>query len=105
MSVSDWTDLMPETVYHAEFASRDDYGKPVYGSQVGYSARVIYKPRMVKAADGKDIVAKGRVWIAGTPSVTPQDEIELPDGTTPPILNVGRFSDENGAHHVVIDFG
>ncbi len=105
MGVSDWKDLMPEEVDVYLFASRDAYGVPAYGTPATYDARVTYKPVRVVDAAGDEVVAKGVVWIATTDAITPEDAIELPDGTRPPILRVDRVSGESGAHHVKVYFG
>lgn len=105
MVITDFADLMPDTVTHAEHAGNDRWGSPSYGSPVSFSARVVYRPESVRAADGAEVVARGHVWLLGSPAVDPKDEITLPDATTPPILAVERFPDENGAHHTKIFFG
>ena len=106
MSVSDWSDLMNQTVSHAEFAGRSEYGKPTYGSPVDYSARVVYKQKLVRRPDGSEVVSQGEVWLQSNVSVTSEDEITLPDNTTPPILAVERFSDETSSfHHTKVYFG
>lgn len=103
--IDDWSDMFPDTVGISEFASRDSYGKPLFGSQVSYRGRVVYKPTKVNDSSGQEVVAKGQVWIQGVPAIDPEDEIELPDGTTPRVLSVSKFPDQNGMHHVVVFFG
>jgi hypothetical protein len=105
MAINDFLELMPHTVSHAELASRDAYGKPVYGSAVDYTARVLYKNQKVRAKDGSEVVARGVVWIGGTPTVSPDDQLTLPDGSTPIILSFEQYADEDGAHHTKIFFG
>jgi len=105
MPISDWTDLMPHLVDHAEYAGRADYGAVSYGSPVSYTARVTYKNQRVRIADGSEVVARGTVWIAGTPSIDPEDQITLPDDSTPPILSVEKYADEDGDLFVKVFFG
>lgn len=105
MPVSDWLPLMPDTLYHTEFTGRSDYGKPTYGSAVSYRCRVVYKTKNVRDKQGNIVVARGTVWIAGTPTISPEDQITLPDGTTPPILSADLFTDDTGNHHVRCYFG
>jgi len=105
MSVTDWKDLFPHTVTVASVLSRDKYGGPTYGSGIDYSARVLYKNVRTTDARGVEVLAKGVVWIQGTPSIGLDDKITLPDGTTPPILNVQMVPDERGTHHVKVYFG
>lgn len=107
MPISDFLDMMPHTITHRAPASFDDYGKPVFsGAAASYRARVFYETRStVNRASGQDALSVTTVWIAGTPSLTLFDEITLPDGTKPPILNWEVPADESGAHHVKVYFG
>ena len=105
MPISDFTNLMSDTVQHAEFAGRNAYGLPAYGSAIEYTARVVQKATWIRRADGSEVLAKTVVWIAGTPTITPEDQITLPDSTTPPILNTEKLTDADGAHHVKVYFG
>ena len=105
MTVSDWSDLMPETVDVYSIASRDSYGSANYGTAASYSARVLRKPTRVVDVAGDEVMAKGVVWIAATETIDPEDAIELPDGTRPPILRIDRVPDESGDHHLKVYFG
>lgn len=105
MGVSDFTDMMPHTVTHATVASRDTYGAKTYNTATSYTARVTYKPTMVRSADGMEVLARGVVWLMGSPAVDPDDQITLPDSTTPPILAAELIPDEDGAHHTKVYFG
>lgn len=105
MSASDWLDLASATVTHEPFSSRDAYGVPSYAVGVEYSAREVYKNVKVRSFDGHEVVARGVVWVLGTPTVGPNDRITLSDSTQPPILSVERYSDEGGSHHVKVYFG
>ncbi len=105
MPVSDFDDMMPHTVTVSEFSSRNAYGDANYGSAVSYTARVIYKDQLIKAKDGSQIMAKGMVWLSGTPTLSTEDLLTLPDGTTPPILSQSLIPDEDGSHHVKVFFG
>lgn len=104
MGIQDFADMMPQSVQHAEFATRDAYGKPQYGSSVEYSARVVFLNKLVRGPDGAETVARGHVWLLGSPTVSTEDQLTLPDSTTPPILSVEQFPDEAGLHHTKIYF-
>lgn len=107
MPVSDFLDLMPDTVTYTPVASRDQYGKPTFGTARTYRARVVYKTiRTSSMVSGQETIAAGEVWLAGTlapPDV--DDKITLPNGATPIILNFERFTDDEGVHHTKILFG
>ncbi len=104
MSVDDWADLFTETVTLKPFVSRDARGLVTFGTGTDFKARVIHKPTMVRNKQGSEVVSSGQVWIQGTPTVTPEDEITLPDASTPELLAAISFPDEDGAHHTKIFF-
>jgi len=106
MSISDFADLMNQTVSHAESASTSEYGKPAFGSSADYSARVVYKSKLIRKADGSEVLSKGVIWFQSNVDISVEDEVTLPDGTTPPLLIVERYSDEtDGFHHTKVFFG
>lgn len=105
MGVSDFLDLMPDTVTVEPFAGRDGYGAPSYGAPVQYRARVVYRPNLVHAPDGKEVVARGTVWLATSDAVSTEDRLTLPDGSTPRVVAVERYTDASGVHHVKVAFG
>ena len=100
--VDDLADMMPDTVTLSTVASRDDYGVPTYNTGVEFVARVVRRHRLVRTVDGDEVISTAQVWIAGCPTISPDDQIELSDGSTPPILAVEKFQDENGPSHVKI---
>lgn len=104
-SVNDWLALMPHTVTHAAAAGRSAYGTPAYGSPASYRARVSYVSSYIRKADGSEVLARGKVVLAGTPTVSPEDQIVLPDGSTPQIIVANIHADEKGPHHTTVFFG
>lgn len=106
MPISDWSELMAQTVTYATVASRDAYGKPTYATAVTYQARVVYKQtRIVNRINGQDAIATGTVWLAASILPSLDARITLPDGSTPTILNWEVFPDEDGDHHTKLYFG
>ncbi len=105
MSINDFADMLNQTIILAEMASRDAYGKPNYGTPVSYKARVTYKQDLLRDAAGREVLSKGFVWIQGAPTVSPEDQLTLPDNTTPPIVTTEIYYDEVGAHHTKVYFG
>lgn len=102
--VDDLKDLMADTATHAALASRDSYGVPTYGSGTSYTARLIRKNKLVRDAQGQQVLATAELWIAGTPAIRPDDKITLSDGSTPPIAAVERYQDEDGSCFVKVFF-
>lgn len=106
MPVSDWLDLMPDTVSYEPLASRDGEAKPSFGTLVSYRARVVYKEiRTSNRASGQDAIGAGEVWFAGVLTPTIDDRITLPGGAQPNILNWSTYTDEDGPHHTKVIFG
>ena len=103
-SITDWADLMPEFVTVQVAQSVNDQGAPMYGSPISYRSRVNFQNRMIRNAQGDEVAARGRAWLATTDLIGTRDKILLPDGTTPQILNVGTVPDESGDLYTQIDF-
>lgn len=104
-AINDWLDMMPHTVTHAAYAGRTAYGAPAFGSPASYRARVSYEASYIRKTDGSEVLARGNVILAGTPAVTPEDQITLPDGSTPQIIAADMHADEHGPHHTSVHFG
>lgn len=104
MGISDFSDMLADTVRLKKKSGTDGYGKPSYGTPDTYKARVVYKQRLVRTALGEEVVATGNVLIEGTPVINSDDLLELPDGSTPIILTTSRTPDEKGAHHTRVYF-
>ena len=105
MSISDWADMMPHTVVLSTLSERDTYGARTFNAGTSYAARVVYKNTRVRDAAGAEVIARGAVWLNGAPTISTEDQIELPDGTTPPIITSELFPDEDGSHHSKVYFG
>lgn len=109
MPISDWLDMMPETITMNVWVSQDVTGKPTYSSTgVPYRARVELKNRMIVDHYGKEVMARGRVFLATATTPSVKDKVTLPTGyvpVSPPILAVNVQADEAGGHHVVLEIG
>jgi len=103
--IDNFKDCMPHEISYSKFNGRDAYGGPSYDAPITYVARITYKPTKVRTSDGREQVARGVIWVGGSPVVALQDKITLPDGTAPPLLTSDRVSDENGDTHTKVYFG
>lgn len=97
--------LMPHTVTISTRASHNNYGEPSYGSGTSYRARVLNAPAFKRGAGGETVEIQTTVWVASTGTISVDDRITLPDGTTPPIVLVERVPDEDGTHHHKLGLG
>lgn len=106
MSIEDFHDMMPDSVVVHPYVDRDAYGDKNYGDVVPIgNARIVYKSFNFRKPDGKEVTAKGMVWLGTYLVMTVNDKIVLPDSTSPPLLLVESFPDEDGGHHTKIIFG
>lgn len=107
MAESGYLDLMPHTITVAPRGStRSMYGvHGTAGTATSYRARVVQAPQWVRDGDGVRLLAAAVAWVYST-SALPRDGVyTLPDGTTPPVLYVAGYPDENGLHHTKVYFG
>ncbi len=104
---TEFAELMPHTVQIAALASfsTDGYGDAVYGTASTFTARVVGKQTLVRTFEGTEELATTIVYVASTGTINPSDRITLPDGSTPPLLAVSTFPDEDGTHHHKLAFG
>jgi hypothetical protein len=106
MTISNaYKDCMTQTVTISGLSSRDSYGKPTFGTSTSHKAHIVNQVRMLGNPFGEDLVGKGTVYIFGTTTATNESILTLPDGSTPPILDVTQRYDETGRHHDEIIFG
>lgn len=104
---SDFLPMMKEVVILTPNSTVDSYGKQSFAaSGFSYRARLVFDVRLVRDADGREIVQAGKAIIYGVvPSLNPRWQITLPDGTNPKITFTDTLMDEDGDHHSVVGFG
>jgi hypothetical protein len=100
------TELMIDTITLAAVSSKDAYGKRTWGTPASITnCRVQNGSHKVLDLSGQETVAVGKVYVPGSPTLTLNTKLVLPDGSSPPILAVDRFADERGSHHTCIHYG
>jgi hypothetical protein len=106
---TEFDEFMTDKIVRRPYTGRDDYGKAQVGSPVTVMGRVVYKPELVRTNAGggatnavREVVAKARVYFSGVPGWGMSDQITLPDGTSPAILAIPTYPDEDGEHHQVV---
>lgn len=100
--------LMPSTlkVNALKGVSTDGYGTASYSSSTAsYRCRVVEKQTLVHTFEGDEQVARTVAWVRSTSTFGPWDKVTLPDGTTPRLLAVEDYPDEDGHHHQKLYFG
>lgn len=104
MSINDWLDLMPTTATYANPTGYDVYGKPSAGTAVTFRCHISRNQKQVFTPDGVTILQGGTIQMDGIYDIGEEAILTLPDGSTPKILSVKTFFDENGPHHTSVDF-
>lgn len=104
MAISDFADMMTDTVTIAAESSKDAYGKPTYAAGTQYDARVNFRSRKVTNEDGQEEIARGEIWIMSNVVVATTDLVTLSTGDTPKVITTERFQDETADHHTKVYF-
>lgn len=107
--INEWSDMMPDTITLDAFVSRSVSGVPTYANNpVPYPARINLKNHRVINARGREVTARGRVYVGTTILPSVEDKLTLPAGyvpLSPPIIAANPVSDESGTHHIVLEIG
>ena len=99
----DFLDLAPHTVTIAPLSTVSLYGVPTFGTGSSYAALVVDKSKMVVGTDGREVVATQVAYVlSSSATVNESDQITMPDGSTPRIVKVDTYSDDQGQHNVVV---
>lgn len=102
---SDFLEMMPHTVVVSTRTGHSAYGTAAYSTSGStYRARVVTKPGFVRTSQGETVEARTVAWIASTGTITVDDKVTLPDGTSPPLALVERYADEDGNNHCKVTF-
>ena len=104
---ADWLEMGSTTVTLENVTGADEFGAPTYGAPVTLDAIVQANRRVIHGKDGRDEIARTLLFILSTSArVGGQDRILFADSTEPGrILAVDHVGDEDGQHHVEVDFG
>ena len=100
--------MFSTTVTHAVWSgmSTDGYATPTYSASAStFQARIVTEQRMVRTFDGEEQLATTTVWVASTSTFSALDQFTLPDATTPELLSLETFRDEDGVTHTKLAFG
>ena len=100
--------MMPSTLRVSTRSAHSNYGAPTFtGSTVKYRARIVQKPGFVRGPEMEEVAYRHVAWVrsTGTVSITASDRVTLPDGSTPPVVAVEMYPDEDGIHNRKVFFG
>lgn len=103
---TEYLTLMPDTVTVYPLSSLDDYGKRAWSATgTSYRCRIQDDSGLHRTPDGREVVITGKAYLYGSPALTTNHKIVLPDGTSPIIVYASVNNDESGSHHTLIRFG
>ena len=89
--------MLTSTITVEPYSSQDVYGVVTFGTAVSMPARIAEKPELIRATDGREVVAGSTAWVdPASVIIGARDRVTLPDGTTPTVLSVERIPDERG---------
>lgn len=108
-SINEFLDFMADTVTIYAWTGQSVSGVPSYSvSGTTYTCRVELANHLIVDAQGREVLARGRIIMGTTTTIGIKDKIVLPAEyipTSPPILAVNVEPDENGNHHVTLEIG
>jgi len=105
VGIGEWIDLMADTITLEPCTGADAFGAKTYGAATAWPACIEGKVRRVSNAQGQEQTSMVTVYVGGAPGAVPQDRVTLPARfpvTQPPLIAVGKLSDENGAFAEVL---
>lgn len=103
----EFRELFSEQVTLLPKVSMDKYGRRTHAASAApIPAHLVSETRLIRTADGREVVETGRVFLYGYfPNVDTDFLIVLPDGSSPVVLAVETPFDEVGGHHTVVSVG
>lgn len=97
-----WLDLMPDEVVVHSTTGRDRYGARTTTKEQTVKARIETKQHKTVDAEGTQVWARGKVYLAEITNITPEDDLELPSGERPRIISVITERDDVGPLYEVV---
>ncbi len=95
--------MMKESVTVKTKVTDDDYGTDQLSSGTAVKARVQYGHVRTFNSTGEQVWSSVQVFLADDVSaLTPEGEVTLPTGATPPIINVKRHQWPDGTYSVEV---
>ncbi len=89
---------MNQDAIYRRLTGRDGYNRPTYAPDVPFGGRIQFKQRLVRAANGQEVMSEAEVWLPLDPAIDPNqadDEIEY-QGALMKIINVAKKVDLHG---------
>lgn len=107
--VSEWLDMMGSTITVYAYTGQTVTGAQQWSSTgTDYDCYIEMKNHLVIDAKGREVMARGRIFVGSAAVIGIKDKVVLPSGYTPsspPLLAVNLADDEAGVHHVTLEIG
>jgi hypothetical protein len=100
-----WAEVMTQTATYQNVSSLDVYGNRSLGSTVSFYCHISKSRREVFNKEGIKVITSASVYMDGVYDVQAGAKIVLPDGSSPPIVDVMVSYDEHGPHHTTLHLG
>jgi hypothetical protein len=98
--------MMPSVITIYPKTSRDGYGKGTFsGSGTAVRCRIQDAQNVSSGSDTRDVIETGVIYCYGTPTVTVDDKVVMPDSKVVKITAIDVVGDDEGLHHTIIRFG
>ena len=98
--------MMPSVITIYPKTSRDGYGKGTFSaSGTAVRCRIQEDQNVTSGAESRDVIESGTIYCYGTPTVTVDDKIVLPDAKVMKITSLNVVNDDQGLHHTIVRFG
>ena len=93
--------MMTSTLKISTRSGHDNYGKATFAATTtNFRARIVEKPGYVRGPEMEEVAYRHVAWVrsTGATSITASDRVTLPDGSTPPVVAVEVYPDDDGRH-------
>jgi len=97
--LAELAELFPESVTLEPYIGEGAMGASTYGAGVARACHIEGSSVLVRDSSGQERTSSVQVYLAGAFGITEKDRLTLPspwNPTQPPIIAVGRESDELG---------
>ncbi len=108
-SVAEWLDFMSDTVtIYAWTGFASATGATYSPTGTTYPCYIEMKNHLIVDAQGREVMARGKVFMGTNVVVGVKDKVVLPAEyvpLSPPILAINVANDELGNHHTTLEIG
>lgn len=106
---TEFEEFYNDEVIRSAYTGQDGYGQATFGSAVTHLCRVVRKPQIVRQTGGgetagsiREVISTSQIFSKSIVGWGLRDKVTLADGTTPKILQIVTYPDEDGPHHEVV---